>query len=453
MRRLAVLLLLVACKSHEPTAAGGDPCAKARPEGQMSWIVDDYPAALACAKHKKLPIVIDLWAPWCHTCLSMQTTVFTDPSFSAERERFVWLSLDTDREQNAAALTKLSISAWPTFYVLGPDEAVLSRYVGAASVQQFHDFLAAGSKAQAGGIAAADAHLLGANRALAIKDYDAADSELAAALTAAPKDWARRPEVLNLMILTKLKKNDTPGCLAVADQHMDDTGSSSVASDFLVTAMTCADKRAKDEPDRVKALRERAVARWKALLADPAATLSVDDRSDAMASLREALAALGNTDEAKQTAEAQRALLDDAAGKTPTPMAAMTYNWPRAEVYVYLGRPLDLVPALEKSAKDLPDEYDPRARLGWIYLKAGKLAEATTWTDAALKLVYGPRKGRLLTQRADIAAAAGDKPAERRYREDAVKLYEGLPASQQSPEALTQARQKLAGLAGSAAAP
>ena len=128
----------------------------------------------------------------------------------------------------------------------------------------------------------------------------------------------------------------------------------------------------------------------------------------------------------------------------------MTYNWPRAEVYVYLQRPLDLVPALEKSAKDLPDEYDPRARLGWIYLKAGKLPEAAKWTDEALAMVYGPRKGRILTQRADIAAAAGDKATERRLREDAVKLYEGLPASQQSPDALATAKQALANV-GSAA--
>lgn len=467
LRFALVAAALVACKSEPPAqksqpvpvpaAAPGvatgtaiDPCAKAVTEGQMAWIRDDYPAALACAKQKKLPVVVDLWAPWCHTCLSMQTTVFTDPSFAGERDKFVWASLDTDREQNAAALTKLAISAWPTFYVIGADESVLARFVGAASVQQFHDFLAAGAKAQAGGIAAADARLLGAERALAIKDYDTADSELAAALAAAPKDWAQRPEVLNSMILTKYKKHDDAGCLAVADEHMAETGNAAAASDFLVTAMSCADDRAKDEPARVKTLREHAVARWKQLLADKTAPLSVDDRSDAMASLREALDALGKKDEAKQIAEAQRTLLDDTAAKAPTPLAAMTYNWPRAEVYVYLGKPLDLVPALEKSAKDLPDEYDPRARLGWIYYKAGKLPEAAQWTDKALEQVYGPRKGRLLTQRADIAAAAGDKAMEKKLREDAVKLYAGLPAGQQAPEALAKAKQALADV-GSAA--
>src|SRR5207249_4690447 len=149
--------------------------------------------------------------------------------------------------------------------------------------------------------------------------------------------------------------------------------------------------------------------RWDQLLADPNARLSIDDRSDAMASEREALDAMGDKQRAHDVAEAQRALLDEAVAKAASPRLAMTYNWPRADVYVYLSRPLELVPSLEKSAKGVPGEYDPAARLGWVYFKAGKLVEAATWTDNALALVYGPRKGRLLGQRADIAQAAGDK--------------------------------------------
>src|SRR5262249_53872983 len=156
------------------------------------------------------------------------------------------------------------------------------------------------------------------------------------------------------------------------------------ASDFLVTAMTCANARATAEPDRVRALRERACARWQSLLGETTVAMSIDDRSDAMASLREALDKLGRPLDAHAWADKQRALLDAAAASAKTPLEAMTYSWPRAEVYLYLGRPLDLVPALEASARDLPDEYDPPARLGWLYWKAGKLAEAATWTDDAL---------------------------------------------------------------------
>ncbi len=445
-RLVLVLCVLGACKKAAAPPAPADHCANAKAEGPLRWISDDYASALACARDKKLPLVLDLWAPWCHTCLSMQSTVFVDASFAADRDRFVFAALDTDRESNAAALAKLSISAWPTFYVVGNDEVVLSRFVGAASVEQFHAFLDAGARAVAGGVAAADAHLLGADRALAVKDLATAELELTAAIGAAPATWPRRPDVLGSLILTKFKHGDLAGCLDVADKYLDATGNAAVASDFLVTAMTCAEARAKDDGPRVQALRERAVTRWKSLLADPKAPLSVDDRSDAMASLREALDALGKKGDAMMIAEQQRTLLDDAAGKAATPIAAMTYNWPRAEVYVYLGKALELVPALEKSAADLPTEYDPRARLGWLYLKAGKFPEATKWTDEALAMVYGPRKGRLLGLRAEIAAAAGDKAGERRFREAAVKQYEALPPSQQSPDALAIAKQALAAL-------
>jgi len=60
-------------------------------------------------------------------------------------------------------------------------------------------------------------------------------------------------------------------------------------------------------------------------------------------------------------------------------------------------------------------------------------------------MVYGPRKGRVLSLRADIAAAAKD-PAERGFREQAVKLFESLPASQQNPDALAAAKAALAAM-------
>jgi thioredoxin-like negative regulator of GroEL len=451
-----VLVLGTACKGDakdppKPTPVTveakpeSDACKSAKLEGGLAWIADDYSGAIACAKQKHVPVVLDLWAPWCHTCLSMQTTVFLDPSFGADNTRFVFAKLDTDREQNAGPMEKLAIAAWPTFYVVDSgSEAVLGRFVGGATVAQFHEFLEAGLRATKGGADAASTHMLGAQRALAMKDYPTADAELTAGLAAAPATWPSRPELLVELIMTKDKAKDYPGCMDLADKHLDELGNAAVTSDFMVTAMSCADE-VKDAV-AVKALREKAVKRWQRLLAE-SKELSIDDRSDAMASERETLDKLGDKAGAKQLAVAQRALLDDAATKAPNELAAMTYNWPRTEVYVYLGVPLELVPALEKSAKDLPTEYDPRARLGFLYFQAKKYDDATKWTDEALAMVYGPRKGRVLNLRADIAAAQHDAVAEKKFREQAVALYAGLPKGQEAPEALAKAKDALAKIA------
>jgi hypothetical protein len=41
---------------------GAFPAAAAH--GAMDAIEDDYPRALAAAKERKVPIVVDAWAPW-----------------------------------------------------------------------------------------------------------------------------------------------------------------------------------------------------------------------------------------------------------------------------------------------------------------------------------------------------------------------------------------------------
>lgn len=464
MRRWLLLpLVLAGCDKAAPphpapaaksaaTTAVQDPCAKAQLEGPIAWIHDDYDTALSCAKSKGVPLVIDLWAPWCHTCLSMKNTVLSSASFAADAQKFVFAALDTDREHNAPALVKFPIAAWPTYYVVATDETVLARFVGAANTAQFRAFLGTGLQAAAGDLPAGHAaFLLAAERALVAKDLKTADLQLSMAVSQAPVDWARLPDALVSWIATKRKLGDFAACLDLADSFSDKLGKTASTSDFWSYAMTCADGLLEGKPDpvqvsRVSKLRNQAVARWRGLLRDPQASLSVDDRSDALVNLRETLIALEQPTAAKAVAEEQRALLDAAAMKAPSPMAAMTYNAHRAEVYVYLGRPLDLVPALHKSVQDLPTEYDPPARLGWIYLKAGKLQEAATWTDNALTLVRGPRTARLLGQRAEIAKALGDKVGEKQFRERAVQVLEALPTSQVTPELIAQAKQALAAL-------
>src|SRR5664279_908022 len=72
----------------------------------LPWIDDDYARALSEAKRKKIPIFAELWAPWCHTCRSMQAFAFTDKALARDAGEFIWLSIDTEKAQNAPFVKK-----------------------------------------------------------------------------------------------------------------------------------------------------------------------------------------------------------------------------------------------------------------------------------------------------------------------------------------------------------
>jgi thiol-disulfide isomerase/thioredoxin/tetratricopeptide (TPR) repeat protein len=476
--RIALVLALVSACKKEPekqsesgkgmgTGTGTGACeGKQEKTGAIAWFEDDLAKAKACAKARGVPVVIDEWAPWCHTCISMQSYVFTDPSFELLADRFVFVATDTDKEENAEVVAKYPPAAWPTFFVISPDGEVMGRYVGGASVEQFRDFLTESEKTFLAGAKLPEgplAELVAAERAtiaaaqLPRTDpkraelYAEAELRYKKALELAPADWPRRPDVLVSTASVLAKQADPVACVDFAIANLGATGRSSSATDFVGVTRGCASKLEASDPARFDAYTRAASERLIGLVADEDAPLSADDRSDAMSYVRFLYEDLGQPEAAVATAQAQRALLDQAAAAAPDPFAAMTYNWPRAEVYAYLKIPLELVPALEQSAKDLPLEYDPPYRLAFLYREAGKLAEAIPWAKKAAELAYGPRKARAQQQLADLLRATGDTAAELEARRALVKIYEGLPPGHARPDDLAQAQVDLAALEATAA--
>src|SRR5471032_959154 len=78
----------------------------------------------------------------------MRAFVFTDKALGRQAGRFVWLSINTEKRENAVVLAKYPVQAWPSFYVIDPaSEKVALRYVGGATVPQLQRILDDGALA------------------------------------------------------------------------------------------------------------------------------------------------------------------------------------------------------------------------------------------------------------------------------------------------------------------
>lgn len=424
---------------------------------EIAWIHDDYAAALERARQRGLPLVVDMWAPWCHTCLSMKEFVLADPSLAELADRFVWVALDTDKEKNAAVQSQLPVDVWPTFYVVSPaDASVQARHLGAASLDQFREFLAQGegghldATGKAGeldptlaAVREGDRHVIHARYQEAAEAYDRA-------LKRAGAGWKRRPEIL-LAKLTALDRGQVwKACTELGAEHAGEVAASlsSVAADFAYRAHRCASELGTAERKQMHARLTAADGPLRVVLEHPESALSLDDRSDAMRILRVIELAEGNEDQAMALAEKQRALLDRAAAEAPNAFARMTYMWPRSEVYVFLGEAEKLIPEVVALAEKLPDQYDPPFRLAWLQLNTGDYDQAVANAQKAMKMMYGPRRAQAYRLLAKIHAARGDREAQHGALEGAVATYRTLKDGHENPAALARAEKALAELDG-----
>ncbi len=463
----ALLLAPLACASPEsgakaedakptPEAPSGpaEPAPEAKAEEGIVWIEDDWEAARKAALARGVPVVADMWAPWCHTCLSMQDTVLKDPSLEPFAARFVWLAADTDKPENAELLALAKVSMWPTFFVLDPEDgAVHGSFAGAASIMQFRAFLSDGEAAYL------DAHgkeleehdprrlARDGARHMQARDYAKADESFVAALHSAPASWPRRPDVLVDLIRARYRGKDFERCVELAEQEIGNIGKARAASvtDFSLYANRCAGEV---EAKRGEGLRRKLVEALEKLDGDDKAFLSIDDRSDLRMNLREILVALGEEERAREVARGQADLLAQAWKDASSPRVAMTYAWPRCEVMHYLGEGEKLLPELEQLEKDLPDEYDPPYRKAWMLLQLERHDEALVAIDAALAKIYGPRKVRAQQLKADIQKARGDADAHREALAEVVAVIESLPDSQRDADLLEAATKALAEAGG-----
>lgn len=397
----------------------------------LEMIDDDLPAAMAAAKASGRAVFVEVWAPWCHTCLSMKNFVLPDPSIVALQKRVVFAAIDSDRPENEAFMDRYTVMVWPTLFVLDPaDGKVLSLWQGAASAKELRTFITAAvdeseAKLDPNGPLAA---MSVAKRAHAAADWKKAAAAYQQAIDRGGASWPRKSEALNGLLFSEYRRGEWDRCTQLGIDHVAEMQGAATPADFAWVLLTCAD-HVKDAALKKKA-RRRAIARLKQHTESPPASASVDDKSDALSIYAGALREEGDHAGARHATNQQLVLLDAAAKAAPSPKEAATFDYARMSAYLANGQGEMAVAFLKKRVVELPDSYEPPARLAQALMALKRYEEAKAPMADAVAKSYGPRKLRYLSTQATLMRKLGDPAAEKKSLEALVAGYAELSAAQ-----------------------
>jgi len=432
------------------------PPAPATSSSQPMFLHDDYQGALDAAARAGAVVFVDAWAPWCHTCLSMQRDVLSKPALAAFNDHVVFVGIDTDRPQNAAFLAAHPVSLWPTFLIVDPraPQTPLAVNPGAMSLDATVGFIegALARRANSEVVDVVTAALDVGHLALAAGDGEGAVSAFVKAAQKARPDHPRRQEAVVRAAWAFTKQASRAAeCVAFVDAHAPSlTGGP--AGDVLGAAARCIDGLT--DPAQKTQAKQATRARLAALVEAPAVGASVDDQADVMATLADLLGEeANNADAVKALHERRLALLERDANSAVDVRGQQVHDYARMNSLFALGRGEEAVTLLAARAKAIPDDYEPTARLASALFRLKRHDEAKVHAERAVALAYGPRRLRYLTLLADIEEARGDVAARDRALQTIVKDGEALPAPLRLASVTDAAKARLAPAAPATAAP
>lgn len=426
---------------------------------QLPFIKDDYPRALSEAKARGVPLFVDAGAPWCHTCRSMDAFVFTDPAIAGEAGRFVWLEINTERSNNAPFVKKYPVPALPTYFVIDPaSERAALRWVGGTDVHHMISVLEDGREsirnarngnspsASGAGSAAADRAFSRAESLYAAAADSLAAEAYLAALASAPAGWRHDSRAVEsgLFALIHSGQNERAGRLAL--ESLQRLGRSTSSGNIVSSGLDAAiDIPAADATARAGLIRDLEAAA-RTIADDHTIAMAADDRSAVYIALLDARHDAKDDAGAHAVAEAWATFLEGEAARATTADARAVFDPHRLSAYLELDQPERALPMLESSEHDLPDDYNPPARLAVAYRAMKRWNDALAASDRALAKAYGPRTLGMYQVRTDIYLGMGDTLKARGTLEHALQVAEGFPPGQRSQRSIDALQQRLTAL-------
>jgi tetratricopeptide (TPR) repeat protein len=425
----AALVLAAGCRDAGKTTGTGPASAPIATTTQppttaskITFIEDDYPRAVKEAKASGKPLFADTWAIWCHSCMSMKQYVLPAPEMQTLANAFVWLSIDSEKAENADFLERFPATSIPTLWVIDPaNERAILKWVGAATAPELVTLLGevAGGRNETGEAAAA---ALRGDQASAANKPEEAVASYREALAKAPREWARRPRVIEALSLKLLDLGRHAECVELAAIEMPRLPAGTPLANLTMNGLSAA----AELPSGAPALQHLPLLLREAarIADDKSGAMLIDDRSGIYKSLVAALT--DRPAEAKKIAQSWAALLEAAAAQAKTAENRAVWDPHRLEAYIATGEVDKAVPMLEQSARDFPEDYNPPFRLARAYFELRRYEPALVEIQRALERAHGPRKLRIFMLKADILEAQKDRAGARRAIGEAVEFANQL---------------------------
>jgi tetratricopeptide (TPR) repeat protein len=356
--------------------------------------------------------------------MSMKQYVLPSPEMQALANTFVWLSIDSEKAENAHFLDRFPSTSIPTLWVIDPasEDAVL-KWVGAATAPELVTLLDDASHARTEtklGEAAAAA--LRGDRASAAGKPDEAVTAYREALAKAPLDWTRRPRIIEALSVKLLDVERHAECVELAAAEVPRLPAGTPLANLAMNGLSAA----ADLPAGSPALKHvpLLLREGTRIVEDKSDAILIDDRSGLFKSLVAALS--DRPAESKRLARSWAQLLEGAAATAKSPERRAVWDPHRLEAYIALGEVETAVPMLEQSERDFPDDYNPPFRLARAYFELHRYEPAMVELTRALQRAKGPRKLRIFMLEADILEAQKDRAGARRAIGEAVEFANQL---------------------------
>ncbi len=372
----------------------------------------------------------------------MRAFVFTDKALGRQAGRFVWLSVNTEKRENAAVLGKYPVRVWPSFYVIDPAaEKIVFRWVGGATTPQMQRILDDGAKAAGGGAAVGTA-LAGADRLYADGKYAEAAEGYRRALASLRPESPSYSRTVDSLLFAYSASGQKEACATLARDTFPKLRATPSAANVAGSGLDCA-LSLKDDDSRKANLVAALAADARSVVEGPKKGLAADDVSAVYGSLADERGAAKDEAGRKKVLETWASYLEEEAAKAKTPAERTVFDAHLTSACLALGQPERVVPALLASERDFPEDYNPPQRLALAYGAMKKYDEALAASDRALALAYGPRKLVVYRTRVDLLTKKGDAPAARKMLEEMLAYAEGLPAEQRSEKTIAAIRKQL----------